>query len=120
MTANETFAHALKLPARVAVYVPGTTGAALPDTAAAQRMTDRAAAMLSGLFGGATITAADGAWVSNVHGLIREQINIVYAFGLAEQIDAAAEKILALAEQIKAEMQQEAVSVEIGGALYLV
>lgn len=120
MTAQETFAHALKLPARIAVYVPGTVNAARADTAAAQRMTDRAAAQLSRLFGGATITAADGAWVSDVHGLIREQINIVYSFALAEQIDAAAGEILALAEQIKNEMQQEAVSVEIGGALYLV
>ena len=120
MTAQQTFSHAVRLPARVALYVPGTVDAASADSAAAERMTATVAGALSDMFGGATIAPASGAWRSDVFGLIREQINIVYAFGLREQIDAHAERLLALAEQIKKEMRQEAVSVELDGALYLV
>lgn len=120
MNIKETFAGALRLPARVAVYVPGTSGPAAADPALAEKMTEATAARLSAMFGGATIQPASGAWVSEVAGLIREAVNIVYAFGLPEQIDNNAGAILELVEQIKAAMRQEAVSVEINGALYLV
>ena len=120
MTAQETFAHALKLPARVAIYVPSTTDVNSENTEVAEKMTEKVAEQLSSLFGGATIAPASGAWVSDVYGLVRERVNIVYAFGLREQIDAAAEKLLALAENVKNTMRQEAVSVELDGALYLV
>lgn len=120
MTIQETFAAAIRLPERVAIYVPGTSGPAAADPAAADRVTRRTAAELAEIFGGSTVTSASGAWISDVHGLIMEDVRIVYAFGLAEQMNAHAPEILRIVETIKTEMQQEAVSVEIAGALYLV
>ena len=120
MTAQQIFSSALKLPARVALYVPSTDNVNQASAEAGERMTNEIARELSALFGGATISPASGAWVSDVFGLVREQINIVYSFAMREQIDANAEKLLKLAEQIKAVMHQEAVSVELDGALYLV
>lgn len=120
MTIQETFQQFIKLPARVAVYVPGTSGPAAKDPKLAERMTNDVAAALSELFGGATIQPASGAWMSDVYGLIREEVNIVYAYAIPEALNNRAPEILEIVERVKREMQQEAVSVEIGGALYLV
>lgn len=105
---------------RVAVYVPGTSGPAAADSALAERMTETAAGRLSELFGGATISIAAGAWMSAEHGLIREQVQIVYSYCTESQLAEHAADVKELAEQIKREMQQEAVSVEINNALYFV
>lgn len=108
------------LKSRVAVYVPGTSGPADQNAALAERMTAEAAATLSGLFGGATISIAAGAWVSKSFGLIREAVQIVYSYCTPEALTSNAEAVRALAQKIKEEMKQEAVSVEIDGALYFV
>lgn len=117
---QEFFGTALKLEHVVKIYVPSTCDVNNTNNAKAEQMTNSAAALLSQLFGGATITDANGAWNSDKFGLVKEQIKIVYSFATAEQIEAHADKIAALAEQIKTEMQQEAVSVEIDNALYIV
>lgn len=105
---------------RVAVYVPGTSGAVNSDPALAARMVETVAARLSELFGGATISLAAGAWMSAEHGLIREDVQIVYSYCTSEQLEQGAEDVLTLAHMVKREMEQEAVSVEINGALYLI
>ena len=117
---HEYFGTALKLEHVVKIYVPSTCDVNKVNNHKAEQMTNSAAALLSELFGGATITDANGAWNSAAYGLVKEQIKIVYSFATEEQIEAHADKIAALAEQIKSEMQQEAVSVEIDGALYIV
>ena len=116
----EKFSSFAKLPERVAVYVPGTAGPATDDAELSERMTTETAARLSELFGGATITEASGAWMSEAFGLIREQVKIVYSFTDAETLNRHAAEILEIVQHVKSEMAQEAVSVEINGALYLI
>lgn len=109
---------AVELPQRVALYVPGTQG---PDTAtdnAAQ--VERIAAEFSRWFGGATAQESTGFWMSDTAGLVREAVTIVYANCTADQLRDNLPDVLTLAQQIKAEMQQEAVSVEINGTLYII
>lgn len=111
-------AGAVELPQRVALYVPGTQG---PDTAtdnAAQ--VERVAAEFSRMFGGATAQQSAGYWLSDTAGLVREAVTIVYAACTAEQLRDRLPDILTLAQQIKAEMQQEALSCEIGSTLYII
>lgn len=108
------------LSERVAIYVPGTCGPATADAALADSMTARAAARLSELFGGATISVAAGAWMSDTHGLIREAVNIVYSYCTPAQLNDHARDVLALAQEVKREMAQEAVSVEVNSSLYLI
>lgn len=115
---KNTFANAVKLPERVAVYVPGTCGVdAITDTSA---WTDAAASALSEMFGGATVVEASGCWMSDAAGLVKEPVKIVYAYGSPEDIEAHADDLRDLAERIKSALNQEAVSVEYRGALYLV
>ena len=120
MTIKEAFHSYAPMAARVAVYVPGTSGPADTDAALAERMTAETAAALSDLFGGATISPASGAWVSDSFGLIREAVNIVYSYTAPETLDRYGAEILEIVQRVKQEMRQECVSCEINGALYLV
>ena len=108
----------ITLPHHVALYVPGTQG---PDTAtdnAAQ--VERVAAEFSRMFGGATAQESTGFWMSDTAGLVRESVTIVYANCTAEQLEKHLAAVVELARQIKAEMQQEALSCEIGSTLYII
>lgn len=114
----EIMQQAVTLPQRVALYVPGTQG---PDTAtdnAAQ--VERVAAEFSRMFGGATAQESTGFWMSDTAGLVRETVIIVYANCTAEQLRYRLPDVLTLAQQIKQDMAQEAVSVEINGTLYII
>lgn len=114
----EIMQKAVTLPQRVALYVPGTQGPATATDNAAQ--VERVAAEFSRMFGGATAQESTGFWMSEAAGLVREKTTIVYAACTAEQLRDHLPDILTLAQQIKAEMQQEAISAEINGTLYII
>lgn len=114
----EIMQQAVTLPQRVALYVPGTQGPATATDNAAQ--VERVAAEFSRMFGGATAQESTGFWMSDTAGLVRETVTIVYANCTADQLRNRLPDILTLAQQIKREMAQEAVSVEINGTLYII
>ena len=114
----EIMQQAVTLPQRVALYVPSTTDTDKPTDNAAQ--VERVARDVCGWFGGATAQQSTGYWLSESAGLVREAVTIVYAACTAAQLREHLPDVLTLAQQIKAEMQQEAVSVEINGALYII
>lgn len=58
--------------------------------------------------------------MSDTAGLVRETVIIVYANCTAEQLRYRLPDVLTLAQQIKQDMAQEAVSVEINGTLYII
>lgn len=111
-------AGAVELPQRVALYVPGTQGTATATDNAAQ--VERVARDFCGWFGGATAQQSAGYWLSDTAGLVREAVTIVYAACTADQLREHLPDVLTLAQQIKQDMAQEAVSVELNGALYII
>lgn len=111
-------AGAVALPQRVALYVPSTTDTDKPTDNAAQ--VERVARSFCAMFGGATAQQSAGYWLSESAGLVREAVTIVYAACTAEQLRDNLLDVLTLAQQIKAEMQQEAISAEINGTLYII
>lgn len=111
-------AGALELPQRVALYVPGTQGTATATDNAAQ--VERVARAFCGWFGGATAQESTGFWMSDTAGLVREAVTIVYAACTADQLRDRLPDVLTLAQQIKQDMAQEAVSVELNGTLYII
>ena len=113
----EIMQQAVTLPQRVALYVPGTQGADTATDNAAQ--VERVAAEFSRMFGGATAQESNGFWMSNTAGLVRETVTIVYANCTADQLRERLPDVLTLAQQIKREMAQDAVSAEITGTLYI-
>lgn len=114
----EIMQQAVTLPQRVALYVPGTQGPATATDNAAQ--VERVAREFCGWFGGATAQPSAGYWLSDTAGLVREAVTIVYAACTAAQLREHLPDVLTLAQQIKAEMQQEAISAEINGTLYII
>lgn len=111
-------AGALELPQRVALYVPSTTDTDKPTDNAAQ--VERVAREFCGWFGGATAQPSAGYWMSDAAGLVREAVTIVYAACTADQLREHLPDVLTLAQQIKQDMAQEAVSVELNGTLYII
>ena len=109
---------AVELPQRVALYVPSTTDTDKPTDNAAQ--VERVASRFCEMFGGATAQESTGFWMSDTAGLVREAVTIVYAACTAAQLREHLPDVLQLAQQIKQDMAQEAVSVEINGTLYII
>jgi len=103
---------------RIAIYCPtrDSDGQSIPN---AQVLVTEALSALSELFGGATATLSQGAWINDKGALILEDITIVYAFA-AELGSAVIEKVEALCEKIKTDGRQEAVSLEVNGELFFV
>lgn len=108
----------VELPQRVALYVPSTTDTDKPTDNAAQ--VERVASRFCEMFGGATAQESTGFWMSDTAGLVREAVTIVYAACTAAQLREHLPDVLQLAQQIKAEMQQEALSIQIDEALYII
>lgn len=111
-------AGAVELSQRVALYVPGTQGPATATDNAAQ--VERVAAEFSRMFGGATAQESTGFWMSEAAGLVREKTTIVYAACTAEQLEKHLSAVVEIARQIKAEMQQEAVTITIDQKMYII
>lgn len=111
-------AGAVTLPQRVAMYVPSTTDTDKPTDNAAQ--VEHVAREFCGWFGGATAQQSAGYWLSESAGLVRESVTIVYAACTADQLREHLPDVLTLAQQIKQDMAQEAVSIEFNGALYII
>lgn len=108
----------VQLPHRVAVYVPSTQGPA--ENTDNSEQVQRVARELSEMFGGATATTARGFWVSDSAGLVAEAVTIVYASCTERQYHEQVPEIIRIAQRIKEEMKQEAVSIELDGILYIV
>jgi len=104
----------------VKIYVPSTSNVNQANPEAAAKFTDKVLTALAGMFGGATAQPAVGAWVSPVHGLVKENINIVYAYATPADMEANRAAVIALASNLASEMSQEAVSLELNGALYFI
>lgn len=110
--------NALKLSARVAVYVPGTVD--VKTTIDPAEYVKATAAEMSAMFGGATAQSVAGYWMSDNDGLIEEKTTIVYSYSTPEVIAKNAGAVLDLCRRIKETMKQEAVSLEIDNELYLI
>lgn len=108
----------ITLPQRVALYVPGTQGPATATDNAAQ--VERVARDFCGWFGGATAQQSAGYWISDTAGLVREAVTIVYAACTAAQLRDRLPDVLTLAQQIKQDMAQEAVTITIDQKMYII
>lgn len=103
---------------RVAVYVPGTNGV---NTAADNaRYVKMAAATLSNLFGGATATPAVGYWVSDAAGLVEEKTTVVYSYAAGAHLERGLDVVIDFCADMRAELQQEAISLAIDDSMYFI
>jgi hypothetical protein len=106
-----------RLTHRVSVYVPSTND--INRAVDASVKVNDTLAKLSSLFGGSTAYNVHGAWVSDKAGLVIEDVTICQSYASALPDDKL-EAVYDIAAQLKADMGQEAVAVEIDRNMYFV
>ncbi|MFD0616412.1 DUF3574 domain-containing protein [Paenibacillus sp. GCM10027629] len=104
----------------VKIYVPSTVKGNIQITEEAQqKFVDQALAKFSEWFGGATAIDGEGAWVDKDKKLIKENVTIVYSF--AETLDKKSlDQVVAYAKQLKEDLAQSSVSLEVDGKMYFI
>ena len=108
----------LSLTHSIAVFVPSTLDVDVMFDNTHQ--VKSAIHFFGGLFGGAVSNQADGVWKSEDKGLVTEQVTIVRAFVSQQLLDTHLNSVIDYAGQLKAEMQQEAIALDVDGQLVLV
>lgn len=103
---------------KITIYVPATVDVDKAADNAAQ--VDAVAALLSGLFGGATSSPAVGYWLTGGGKLVRENTTIVFAFAAEEALENGVDKVVDFCNDLKAEMAQEAIALEVDGSMYFI
>ena len=114
----KTLKFKFDLDSKVSVYVPSTVN--VSEQVDNSEQVTSVIRELSGLFGGATATQAVGGWVSESGETILERVTIVYSFCTSEQLREHFEDVYGIAQRIKQEMSQEAVTLEINGQVKFV
>lgn len=71
------------------------------------------------LFGGATCVVLEGVWISESIGIVKENVKNVYAY-FEILCEFKIKEILKIVEDMKEEMAQEKVGIEINNVFYLI
>ena len=118
MIKNAKLQNMFKLSSKVTVYIPSTTdiNKQIDNT----EYINQCASLLSECFGGATSTPALGYWMSNTAGLVKENTTMIFAYASEKDLQAKIEKIIDFCENLKAELKQDAIALEINGEMYFI
>ena len=100
---------------KVTVYIPATVN--INENIDNTKYVEKAATLLSNLFGGATATEAIGFWVSPTAGLVKEKTTMVFAYADQEALRAGIDQVINFALDLKKELSQDSVAVEINGEM---
>ena len=115
---NAVLKNCIKLNSKVTVYVPATVS--VDHAADNSAQVRKAATVLAECFGGATTTPAVGYWLSPVAGLVAEGTTVVFAYASDADLQANIGRVVDLCDEIKRDMAQEAVALEINGEMYFI
>ena len=115
---NKRLKNAFKLSSRITLYVPATTNTnqEIDNT----EYVDQAASLFSQCFGGSTSTPALGYWLSQHEGLIKEKTTIVFAYCDNNSLEEHLDQVVDFCENLKSELSQEAIALEINGEMYFI
>ena len=108
----------IKLGSRIALYVPGTVN--VNERSNNDAWIAKTSLMFANLFGGATATPGAGYWVDDAAGLVSEDVTIVYSYATEDALKTGIHKVLKFAHEMKSELNQSAISLEVNGELYLI
>lgn len=118
MIDNAKLQHLFKLSSKVTVIVPATMN--INEEIDNTPYVDRTASLLSECFGGETATQTLGYWVSPTAGLVKEKSTTVFAYCTEADLQANVEKVIDLCAELKEEMKQDAIAMEINGEMYFI
>ena len=118
MLKNSKLQNLFKLSSKITVYVPSTIN--INETIDNSEYVNRAATLLSECFGGATSTDALGYWTSPAAGLVKEKSKIVFAYCNEKDLENNLEKVIDFCADLKKELSQDAIALEINGEMYFI
>lgn len=118
MNATMKLKNMIKLSSKITVYIPSTTD--INKEVDTTKYIDSCATLLSNCFGGATSTNALGYWTSPTAGLVKERSTMVFAYCTTDDLDAHIETIIDFCENMKTELKQDAIALEINGEMYFI
>lgn len=103
---------------QIAAFIPGTRGVDRPadNDAAVQRTLH----YFSQRFGGATSAPAQGAWHSEQAGIVSEGVHLVMSYATEDDLSQHLDEVIDYIKQLKAELGQEAMALEVNRKLMLV
>ena len=102
---------------KVEIYVPGTYKGNRPARIMQSFKVKKIAKALAVMFGGATATKAEGYYISDTKGLIKEKQMIVFACCNDNRLIQYKEQVKQLAAELRDEMKQEAITITINGEM---
>ncbi|NIS81638.1 MAG: cyclic nucleotide-binding domain-containing protein [Anaerolineales bacterium] len=111
-------ADSLEFTAQIGVYIPSTIG--VDKEVDTQAYVDKTLDFLGGLFGGATSTRARGVWKSSEVGLVSENIHLVQSYVTQDDLDQHVPDVIEYVENLKKELEQEAMALEVNQKLMLI
>ena len=118
MIKNSKLENLFKLSSKVTVIVPATKN--INEEIDNTPYVDKVASLLSDLFGGATATTTLGYWKSPTMGLVKEKSTTVFAYCNQSDLENNIDKVIDLCQQLKKELTQDAIALEINGEMYFV
>ena len=115
---NKKLKNCFKLSSKITVYIPSTTdiNKEIDNT----KYVNKTATLLSECFGGATSTPALGYWTSPTAGLVKEKTTLVFAYADENSLNENLEKVIDWCENLKTELSQDAIALELNGEMYFI
>ena len=118
MTANNRLKAMFSLKSKITVYIPATVN--INEIIDNTEFVNKAATLLSECFGGATSTEALGYWVSDTAGLVKENTTTVFAYAGEDDLKKNLDKVIDFCQDLKTEMKQDAVALELNGEMFFI
>ena len=118
MIKNSKLQNLFKLSSKLTVYVPATNN--VNEEIDNSVYVDKVAKLLSECFGGSTSSAALGYWASHSAGLVKEKTTIVFAYCSEADLNNNLDIIIEACENLKAELSQESIAMELNGEMYFI
>ena len=118
MIKNSKLQNLFKLSSKVTVIVPATIN--IDEEIDNTVYVDRVASLMSDLFGGATATTTLGYWKSPTAGLVKEKSTTVFAYCSENDLQNGIDKVIDLCTELKEELKQDAIALEINGEMYFI
>ena len=115
---HKTLINLISLDCKVAIYVPGTVE--IDTEFCNEEQVRKTLEFLADTFGGSTENKAMGAWKTANGNLVTENVSYCFSFCTSEQLEQNIERVYSYCLEMKKEMGQEAVSLEVNNVLYFV
>ena len=107
-----------KLSKNIKIYVPSTID--VDKKIDTSKQIDNTLTLLSNKFGGSTSTKSVGTWITEKSKLVKEDVTICESYCTGSQLKNSLTEVINYCNELKTELSQEAISLEVNSELYFI